>query len=77
MSLNQEQLKIDIKDLINDMMGKEENSIDEFASRLSDAIVNCIKTGTVTVASGIPVNTTGTAVAQVGATSGTGTGTIS
>ncbi len=77
MSLNQGKLKRDIKDLLNDMMGKDEDSMDEFADRLSVAIVSCIKTGTVTVASGIPVSTAGSPSAQTGATTGTGTGTIS
>lgn len=62
---------------MKDMMEREEPSYDEFADRLSDLIEQYVKTGTVTVAQGIPVSTTGTAAAQTGVTTSTGTGTIS
>ena len=51
------------------MLAKEENSIEEFATRLSDAVDVFVKTGTVSVT----VATTGTASSHTG----TGTGTIS
>ncbi|BFM42669.1 hypothetical protein CFS9_13100 [Flavobacterium sp. CFS9] len=69
MALNKAGLKTAIKALMTDMLSKEENSIDEFATRLSDEIETFVKSGTVTVT----VSTTGTALAQTG----TGTGGIS
>ncbi len=77
MSLNKAKLKSDIENLLEDMMKKEEKSFSEFAERLSTSIDTYIKTATVTVAPGITVNTAGTAAAQTGATTSTGTGTIS
>jgi len=47
------------------------------ASEMADAIDAFVKSATVTVASGIPVSTTGTASAQTGQTTNTGSGTIS
>ena len=61
---------------MQDMMDRTEPSYDEFAERLSVLIETYVKTGTVTVAPGIPVATTGSATAQTGATTSTGTGTI-
>ncbi len=77
MSLNKAKLQTDIEQLLEDMMQKEEKSFSEFAKRLSTAIEGFVKTGTVTVAAGISVSTAGTAAAQTGATTSTGTGTIS
>ncbi|MFV0505890.1 MAG: hypothetical protein ACK5L5_04155 [Bacteroidales bacterium] len=47
------------------------------AKEMTDAIATFVKSGEVTVASGIAVSTTGTATAQTGATTSTGKGTIS
>ena len=69
MALNKSALKTTIVALLTDMLAKEENSIEEFATRLSDAIDVFVKSGTVNVT----VATTGSATAQTG----TGTGTIS
>ena len=69
MALNKSALKNTIVALLTDMLAKEENSIEEFATRLSDAVDVFVKTGTVSVT----VATTGTASSQTG----TGTGTIS
>ena len=69
MGLNKAGLKEAIKAILTDMLTKEENSIDEFATRLSDGIDVYIKSGTVSV----NVTTTGTATNQTG----TGSGTIS
>lgn len=77
MALQRAPLKQGIVQLMKDMMEREEPSYDEFADRLSDLIEQYVKTGTVTVAQGIPVSTTGTAAAQTGVTTSTGTGTIS
>ena len=48
----------------------------KIASEMANAIDAFVKTGTVAVASGITVSTTGTAAAQTGATTAVGTGTI-
>lgn len=77
MALAKPALKASIKQLLQDMMTREGASFDEFATHLSDAVDTYVKTGTVTVAAGIPVSTTGTAAAQTGATTAPGTGTIS
>lgn len=69
MGLNKAGLKATIIAILTDMLSKEENSIEEFATRLSDGIDVYVKSGTVSV----NVTTTGTATNQTG----TGTGTIS
>lgn len=76
MALNKAALKSGIKQLMDDMLTREQNSNDEFATRLSNLIDTFVKSGTVTVNPGITVTTSGTAVAQSGATTSTGTGTI-
>ena len=63
--------------LQNDMMQKTEPDIEGYAGRLADLIDTFVKSGTVTVATGIPVATAGSATAQTGATTAPGTGTIS
>lgn len=68
MALNKTALQTTIAALLTEMLAKEETSIEEFATRLSDAIDVFVKTGVVSV----NVSTTGTATAQTG----TGTGTI-
>ena len=77
MALQKPALKATIKQLLQDMIAREDASYEEFADRLSTAIDTFVKTGTVTVASGIAVATTGTAAAQTGSTTAQGTGTIS
>lgn len=69
MALDKTGLKTAIIALLTDMLAKEENSIEEFATRLSDKIELFVKSGTVRV----NVTTTGTATNHTG----TGTGTIS
>lgn len=76
MALNKTALKTGIKQLMDDMLTREQNANDEFATRLSNLIDTYVKSGTVTVQPGITVSTTGTAAAQTGATTSTGTGTI-
>lgn len=60
---------------------EQTNAFDALAGAMADAIDTFVKTGSVssTVALGIPVSTTGTAAAQTGATTATGsaTGSIS
>ncbi|MFE3868692.1 hypothetical protein ACFX5E_11485 [Flavobacterium sp. LS2P90] len=69
MGLNKAGLKEAIKAILTDMLTKEENSIEDFATRLSDGIDVFVKSGTVNVT----VATTGTATSHTGS----GTGTIS
>jgi len=68
MGLNKTALKTSITILLTDMLSKEENSIEEFATRLSDKIDDFVKSGTVTVT----VTTTGSATSHTG----TGTGAV-
>lgn len=73
-----------IKDALDQPINETSNS-DEVKQRFAQNIANAIadgvdawiKTATVTVKSGIPVSTSGSATAQTGATTGQGTGTIS
>lgn len=59
MALNKAQLKIDIKDLLTDMLTREETSIDEFATRLSDKIDVYVKTATIKYNNGLTSATGG------------------
>lgn len=68
MALDKVGLKTTITTLLTEMLEKEENSINEFAERLSTAIDVFVRSGTITVS----VTTTGSATAQ----SGGGTGNI-
>ncbi len=77
MALDHAQLKTDIEALLTAMEKETEDAKSTFANKLAQAICDYIKTGTVTVASGIAVSTAGTAAAQTGSTTATGTGTIS
>ena len=72
MSLNKEQLKQGIIALQQDMQRKTDASMEEYAERLSSLIVALVKSGEVTVKSGIPLQ----AGTYTGATTSTGTGTI-
>ena len=73
MALNKEELKQGIIRLLQDMLTKTDNSIEEYADRLTSLIHDFVKSGTVTVDAGISVQ----AGAYTGATTSTGTGTIS
>ncbi len=68
--LNQELLKMQLSELLQNCVNNERTP-DYFAGELAKIITNYIKTATVNA--GIPVATTGTAVAQTGATTGPGT----
>ena len=72
MSLNKEELKQGIIRLLQDMLTKTDNSIEEYAERLASLIDDFVKGGEVTVKSGIPLQ----AGTYTGATTSTGTGTI-
>ncbi|EKY23057.1 hypothetical protein [Capnocytophaga sp. oral taxon 326] len=76
MALNKQALQQGIIALLQDMLAKTDNSIEEYAERLASLIDAFVKSGEVTVAPGITVNTTGTAAAQTGATISEGKGKI-
>lgn len=76
MALNKEQLKQGIITLQQDMLTKTEASPEEYAERLASLIYDFVRSGEVTVAPGISVNTVGTAAAQTGATISEGKGKI-
>lgn len=63
--------------LMDETMNKTEPDISGYASKMADLIDAFVKSGTVTVATGIPVATAGGPTAQTGATTSTGIGTIS
>ena len=73
MGLNKEQLKQGIIRLQQDMLTKTDVSMEEYAERLASLIHDFVKSGEVTVQEGI----TRQAGAYTGATTSTGTGTIS
>lgn len=77
MALNATTLGTAIEAAFNAINAEDENTQQEIAQAIATEVINHIKSfGVVTVSSGIPVATTGTAAAQTGATTGTGTGTI-
>ena len=73
MALNKQALKQGIIDLQQDMLTKTEASPEEYAERLASLIHDFVKSGEVTVQAGITLQ----AGAYTGATTSTGTGTIS
>jgi hypothetical protein len=77
MPLNEALLNNGIKALLTDMETRTEDAKGEFANRLAALIKSFVMSGTVTVSAGIPVATSGSATNQAGATTATGTGTIS
>ena len=72
MALNKEQLKQGIIRLQQEMLTKTEPSMEEYAERLASLIDTFVKSGEVTVQSGITLQ----AGTYTGATTGTGKGTI-
>jgi hypothetical protein len=70
-------MKTSVEQLLTDMMTRDTDSVSEFADRLTTIVEVFVKSGTVTVSAGISVSTTGTAAAQTGATTSTGTGAVS
>ncbi|MEB3041649.1 hypothetical protein [Capnocytophaga gingivalis] len=73
MALNKEQLKQGIISLQRDMLTKTEPSMEEYAERLASPIDTFVRSGEVTVQAGITLQ----AGTYTGATTSTGTGTIS
>lgn len=53
MALNKEALKQNIVAILTDMMEREESSIEEFATRLSDSVDTFVKTATIKYTSGL------------------------
>lgn len=76
MALDKTTLINTLTSIFNDLTTAN-NTASAKATAIANAIDTYVKSGSVTVASGIPVSTTGTAAAQTGSTTGTGTGTIS
>lgn len=72
MALNKEQLKQDIIRLQQDMLTKTDASMEEYAERLASLIHDFVKSGEVTVQSGILLQ----AGTYTGATTSAGKGTI-
>lgn len=62
MPLNKNTLKAGIKAIMTDMLSREENSIDEFAERLSTEIDNYIKSATIVYTAGLATPPGGGAV---------------
>ncbi|SDE77153.1 hypothetical protein [Riemerella columbipharyngis] len=78
--LNKEQLKNEIKAAFLAEQTEERDynaSLERICTRIANAIDTFVKSGVVTVQAGIPVSTAGNAISQTGATTSTGTGTIS
>jgi hypothetical protein len=76
MALSDATLKTNLLNLFNQMKNAPMSEAD-YADALAKIIDAQIKTATVTVAAGIPVATAGSEVAQKGATTGPGTGSLS
>ena len=76
MALDKQALKQGIIRLQQDMLTKTEADTEEYAERLASLIDAFVRSGEVTVNPGISVSTAGTAAAQSGTTTSTGTGTI-
>ena len=76
MALNKQALQQAIITLQQDMLTKTDSSTEEYAERLASLIDTFVRSGEVTVNTGIQVSTSGTAAAQTGTTTSTGTGTI-
>ncbi|MGJ5643200.1 hypothetical protein [Formosa sp. S-31] len=53
MALDKDSLKANIIQIMTDMMEREENSIEEFAERLSTAVDTYVKTATIVYTTGL------------------------
>ena len=78
MAMNKAALGKAIADLIIDANAPADmkSKITKQWTDIAGAIIDEIKKATITVAAGIPVSTTGSATAQAGATTSTGSATI-
>lgn len=80
MPLNKDLLQSQIKQAFKDQQTKTQDpdaALEDLAQKIAAAVDAFVKSATVTVPSGIPVSTAGTAAAQTGATTAPATGTIS
>jgi len=78
MAINPAQIKQEILNLLDSSAQLDPKlAKEDFATKLTSVIVSAITSATVTVLPGIPVATTGSAVAQTGITTASGTGQIS
>jgi hypothetical protein len=78
--LDKETLKQEIKSAFDAESDRDVNPAqarENIAAAIADAVHKFVKNADVTVAAGIPVATAGTAAAQTGQTTSTGTATIS
>ena len=62
MALDKDRLKAKIKQLLEDMMTRENDSIDEFADRLAQAVVDEVKEATIVYQTGLVAPSGGGAV---------------
>ena len=79
MAMNGKTLGDNIANIIisSDAPAEQKAQVKALWEKIGAAIVDHIKGADITVAAGIPVSTAGTAAAQSGSTTGTGTATIS
>lgn len=78
MALNKTTLASAIETAIKNINAEDDDTRKLIAEAIANEVIDHITAnGVVTVASGIPVATTGTAAAQTGSTTSTGTGSIS
>ena len=70
-------IEAEINQMMADLLQDQPETIpSDFANKLADIIRNAILSATITVPSGIPVATTGTAAAQTGTTTSPAIATI-
>ncbi len=62
MALDKDRLKNKIKQIMQDMMTRENNSIDEFADRLAQAVVDEVKEASIVYYNGLAAPSGGGAV---------------
>lgn len=78
MALNKTTLASAIESAIKEINAEEDDTRKLIAEAIANEVIDhIVANGVVTVNSGIPVATTGTAAAQTGSTTSTGTGSIS
>lgn len=77
MSVVKVSIEAEINQMMTDLLQDQPETIpSDFANKLAEIIRNAILSATITVPSGIPVATTGTAAAQTGTTTSPVTATI-
>ena len=77
MAVAKTSIEAEINQMMADLLQDQPETIpSDFANKLADIIRNAILSATITVPSGIPVATTGTAAAQTGTTTSPAIATI-